>query len=274
MMKAKSPLLQRAVVTIFLVMMGMHGQAQAADCYVPKPVIIDGKEKPNEPVCEVLARNLNRFCDSPPMVCGLEIHPDFQQELALPRWRQLAQQTDLKQVEEFIRAPWMSKESGARVWKRESVTIGSAYKMNRLKLAEAAVDIYNLEEKLPAYRLDLGGCERSNPQVKDPKTRGTWGQELNSNDIRIQHVPPVIRRLFKQYFPIGAGTISGDLFIFRGATYAYFMAGYEDNPLTGEIVNHLRVNRYGRVQVVPNETDLAMDNICLFEYRPYEEAAK
>ena len=70
MMKAKSPLLQRAVVTIFLVMMGMHGQAQAADCYVPKPVIIDGKEKPNEPVCEVLARNLNRFCDSPPMVSG------------------------------------------------------------------------------------------------------------------------------------------------------------------------------------------------------------
>lgn len=274
MMKMKSFNVPRADASLFLLLMGVCIQPHAADCYVPKPVLIGGKERANEPVCEVLAKNLNRFCDSPPMVCGLKIHPDFKQELAIPDWRPLAHQTDLRRIEEFIRAPWISEDSEARVWKRESVAIRSAFKSSRLKLTEATVDIYNLGKEQPAYRLDMGTCERDNPQVKDPGAKGSWRQELQNNNIRIQHIPPVIRKLFKQYFPIGAGTIDGDLFTFQGGTYAYFMSGYEDNSATGEIVNHLRVNRYEAVKLHAEQLRLAMDNTCLFEYHPYQETTK
>jgi hypothetical protein len=277
MMKMKSLNLLVAGTSLFLLFMGVSTQLHAEDCYVPKPVLIDGKERPNEPVCEVLAKNLNRFCDSPPMVCGLKIHPNFRKELAIPDWRPLAHQTDLRRIEEFIRAPWETSNTRKfedDAWKREFPVIRTAIEERRLHAAEAPVDIYNLGKKQPAYRLDLGTCERDNPQVKDPKNKESWGQELRNNNIRIQHVPPVIRKLFKQYFPIGAGTIDGDIFTFSGGAYAYFMSGYEDNSATGEIVNHLRVNRYEVVKLHAEQLRLAMDNICLFEYHPYQEIPK
>ncbi len=110
-MRALGSLLRPTLAAcLVLASLGASTQGMAEDCYLPKPVLIDGKERPNEPVCEVLAKNLNRFCDSPPMVCRLKIHPDFSQDLALPDWKPLAHQTDLRRIEEFIRAPWESTE--------------------------------------------------------------------------------------------------------------------------------------------------------------------
>lgn len=245
----------------------LNGAAHAGgNCYVPRPIVIDGKSKPIEPVCRALAKNLNRFCDQQaPMVCGFKIHPDFRRQFSLPEWKPVP--PDRERIEAFIRAPW-STESGDRMWKEDAPGIDAALAENRLHFAEANVDIYNLGTKQPAYRLDLGDCEAI------AKSRGP-GDPLDFNQNWIQHSPEVVKQLFSRYFPIGAGPLFGGyLFTFRGKTYNAGMSGYV-NPLTGDAENQLWVNRYERVRLHGlTETNLHMRNICEFEYHFYQENAK
>lgn len=238
----------------------------AGNCYVLRPIVIDDKVRPIEPVCRVLAMNLNRFCDQPPMVCGLKIHPDFKGQLTQPKWKPVP--TDRERIEAFIRAPWKAPnttEFEDKNWLEDGLKIKAALAENRLRFAEANVDIYNLGKKQPAYRLDLGDCEAI------ARSRGS-GDPLDFDRTWIHHSPEVVKDLFSRYSPIGASHLNGDLFVYRGKTYNAGMWG-NVLPATGMPENYLWVNRYERIRLLTRNV-LDMNNICEFEYHPLMENAK
>lgn len=71
-----------------VVYLGFQGASLAAGhCYRAESLkgpYGEPTSEPIEPVCLALERNLNEFCDQPPMVCELKIHPRHARELALP----------------------------------------------------------------------------------------------------------------------------------------------------------------------------------------------
>ncbi len=255
---------------VALLVFGGCPVAHAGSCYVVKPIVIDGKTRPIKPVCRVLAQNLNRFCDQPPMVCGLKIHPDYRHLVSQPEWKPVP--PDLERIEAFIRTPWKAPnttESEDRNWLEDGPKIKVALAESRLRFAEANVDIYNLGKKQPAYRLDLGDCEAI------AKSRGP-GDPLNFNRNWIHHSPEAVQDLFEQYFPIGRSHLNGDLFVFRGKTYNAGMSGHV-LPATGMPENYLWVDRYERMNrptPTANQPWLAMDNVCRIEYRTLEGSVK
>lgn len=248
--------------------------AQARDCYVNRSLVRNDKTLPIEPVCRAMAKNLNRFCDQPPMVCGLKIHHAYQRQFSLPEWKPVP--PDMALIEAFIRAPWRMPQTTQfedNAWNREKRQVTAALADNRLQFAAAQVDIYNLGKKELTYRLDFGDCETKNPQVNQPATQNTWGYPLADHLPGIGHAPEVVRRLFSRYEPIES-TIDGDLFIFRGSVYAYGMWGRRD-PSTAIVDNLFWINRYERVRLEGlSETNLHMRNVCEIEYHPYEEASE
>jgi len=238
------------------------------NCYVSSPIVIDGKTRPIEPVCSALAKNLNRFCDQPPMACALKIHPDFRRRFTLPEWKPVP--PNRERIETFIRSPGKTAnttEFEDSMWHEAAPKIEAALAEKRLRFAEAEVDIYNLGNKQPTYRLDLDDCEAI------AKSRGP-GDPLDFNKNWIHHSPEVVRKLYSLYFPIGVSHLNGYLFVYRGKTYNANMWGYA-NPVTGEASNYLRVDRYERKSRPGIEQPrLVMDNICEFEYHPYEGNTK
>lgn len=251
------------------VLLLLSGAAHAAgNCYKSRPVVIDGKAKPIEPVCRALEKNLNRFCDQPPMVCGLKIHPDYRHLFSQPEWKPVP--PDLERIEAFIRAPWKAPnttEFEDNNWREDGPKIKAALAENRLRFAEANVDIYNLGKKQLAYRLDLGECEAI------AKSRGP-GDSLNFNKIWIEHSSNVVRELLARYHLIADSPLNGDLFVFRGKTYNAGMSGHV-LPATGMPENYFWVNRRERMnRPTVSQPRLVLDAVCQIEYHPLKDDAK
>ncbi|MBI5556782.1 MAG: DUF1311 domain-containing protein [Deltaproteobacteria bacterium] len=247
-------------------------------CYVLKP-LSDAKDKPQvdadgnvqtiEPVCQAMEENLNQFCDQPPMVCGLQVAPRFQQLITFPEWTPLGPEANLVLIEEFIKAPREdspNKKAPQKMWEAERPKIEAALAAKRLTFSEARLDIFNLGTLQLAYRLDYGTCRADNPQLAN---KDEWGRRAKSAPIKIQHAPAVIRQLFKDYSPIGSGTVQ-ETFLYGGKTYTYWMMRGEEQ------YNYpLYVNRHERwVNPVSLEVHLTEHNKCRFDYQPNKEESK
>jgi len=253
-------------------------QARGAGCYALAP-LRDGKGKlrPIEPVCRVMEKNLNRFCDQPPMVCGLKIAPEFRDRLTMPEWAPLDPAANLEWIEEFVRAPWvdatsLTQKGRDELWEEDRPKIEQAFAEKRITFSQAQLDLYNLGQAQLAYRLDFGNCEALNPQLTF-QNRKNWGkQKTVPAPVQIQHAPEIVRELFEQYFPLGRSPLH-EVFLFDGKVYDYVMAGTGATWKSPPEFLDLYVNRRERwTNPGVEQQRLIMDNICRFQYIPKGES--
>jgi uncharacterized protein len=244
-------------------------------CYWLEPPRKDsaGKRPPVESICHALEKNLNQFCDQPPMVCGLKIAPKFSKQFMLPSWKSV-ENVNPAMIEEFIRAPWMDsslkKEDKDALWEEERPKIEAAFAKKRLTFSKAQLDLYNLGKAQTVYRLDYGNCQADNPQLKDP---AEWGMAIHYAEVKTQHAPEIVRSLFKEYFPLQHGSLN-DVFLYEGKVYDFIIFGTV-NQATGEGENQMIVNRHERWTNPSNKkVRLVLNNICIFNYQPVQESTK
>ncbi|MDI1278939.1 hypothetical protein [Methylobacter sp.] len=248
----------------------LAAQVPTKKCYTLRPIVDSGKVLPIEPVCQVLEKNLNQFCDQPPMACGLKIAPEFRNRLSLPTWTPLDPEANRALIEEFIRAPWQDAPDGSdeRRWQEERDEIEKAFSEKHIGFSEAQLDLYNLGKKGTAYRLDYGDCKINNAHFKD---RQKWNKLIHPASVQIQHAPNVIRSLFQQYVLLQHSPFN-EVLLFDGKIYDFAMGGKSnDNEGGPPADNWFVVNRRDQ-KTYPNDKikkiTLLMNNICRFNYQP------
>lgn len=250
---------------------------QTPGCYTLQPVKEGKKVRPIEPVCEVMEKNLNRFCDQPPMACGLKIAPEYRHQILLPYWIPMDHPEGYPGlIEEFIRMPWQEPHTHQQEveteLQEELTKIEQALTENRLSFSTAELDLYNLGKPQTAYRLDYGDCQIRNPQIAD---RTHWNRAIQLAAVKIQIAPESAKTLFKQYFTVEK-TIHGNIFIYGGKTYSYLMDGYSNHlEELPPAENSLIINRHERwTEPISKEVNLNMRNICFFKYQPNQGVPK
>jgi uncharacterized protein YecT (DUF1311 family) len=245
---------------------------QTPGCYTLQLIKDDGKVRPIEPVCEVMEENLNRFCDQPPMACGLKIAPEFRGKITLSNWTPLDPEANRSLIEEFIRTPWQDphipQQKVDALLQEERTKIEQAIAEKRLSFSTAQLDLYNLGKPQTAYRLDYGDCWVS-------KERKQWDRAIQLAPVKIQIAPEIAKTLFKQYFTVEK-SIDGNIFRYGGKTYSYWMHGYSNHleelpPANNSLyIDRLEQKHYS------NDTQVTLfgKNICLFNYQPTSGEAK
>ena len=261
----------------------LEAQVKRPGCYTLEPILdggMSGNVRPIEPVCIVLEQNLNRFCDQPPMVCGLKIAPEFRDKITLPTWMPIESKNKLALIEAFIRAPWqvvVDKNVSNQMWNQERPDIEKAFKNKRLSFMQSNLDLYNLGKAQPAYRLDYdyGNCIANNP---DLNKREKWADlVIHPAAVQIQHAPEVVRSIFTQYRPRQHEPL-GEVMLFEGKVYDYGMGSHEPAKRASDDTENapyrswyigFGVNRHERWSN-GEDTLLHMDNICRFQYQPIQ----
>lgn len=241
--------------------------AYAATCYTSAPLMdVDGNPRPIEPVCKALLKNLNQFCDQPPMACALKISPQFKHVFALPKWEAMDPQANRALIKDFLWAPYTIPRNNQndaldkQIRDEQLAGINAAFSAKRIRFYKSQLDLYNLGKKQIAYRLDYGDCKLKNPQLK--RSSNHWDEAISSSFVKTQQAPDVVRKLFRQYQPIGFGPLY-EAFIYKNTTYSFVMQGRDDPYYQNEML----VNR-GERWVNPSSQKVFLHdaNVCLFKY--------
>lgn len=241
-------------------------------CYWLEPPIKDkeGKRHPIEPICREMERNLNHFCNQPPMVCGLKIAPEFRHEFTLPTWTPLNIQTNHELIQEFVHAPnevRRNQYSGA-VWAQDQSQLDAAFVSGRMTFSKGVLDLYGLGKPQTTYRLDYGNCQADNPQLKNPSQ---WGKAIHAPKIRTQYAPETVRSLFTEYFSVD--TYLNEVFLYKGRVYDFIMDGSINQAVGTDDYNQMLINRHDQ-RTDPSGLSLWMNNICTFNYEPLKGLTK
>jgi hypothetical protein len=204
----------------------------AGNCYKAEPVKgPDGKPiaKLIEPVCRALEKNLNEFCDEPPLVCSLKIHPKYRRTLALPKWETVELDGGMALVEEFIRAPWKTahdQQASQRIWDDERPGLEAAFQEGKLRVATSHLDLYQTGKPDKVYMLDLSSdCEQKNSHLTS-NDRSEWAGEFESPKRRVYYAPETIHSLERHFQSLFLTGLYGEIFLFRGKTFTYSIASY------------------------------------------------
>lgn len=228
--------------------------------------------KPIEPVCLALEKNLNEFCDEPPMVCKLKIHPRHANELALPQWEPVDLGGSLRLLEELIRTPYASAPdptAAERVWQTHRPGIEAASKEGRLSVSTAMLDLFQTGTKSRVYSYDLGDCAQKNPFLKASDEHGAWEVALKSPEIWVNLSPSAHNAMARHHYFLASGALGGQVFLFRGKTFTYSMLGFwrqgenPDLPPTNEV----RVNQ-GSNFLLNGKSTIHFRNVCALNYQP------
>lgn len=227
--------------------------------------------KPIEPVCRALERNLNEFCDEPPMVCDLKIHPEHRAELALPKWTPVELDGSLKFLEDLIRAPWQSSlvyDAATTVWESERPDLEAALIADRLRVSSAPLDLYQTGLMAEVYRYDLGNCAQKNPHLTPTNINDAWDEQLTGPDIQNIPSPNDVRALEKRYQALGHLGLGGQVFLYRGKTFMYYMYGYHrpgtdpSLPPTNEVGVDQGIN-----YLLNDKPTVFFRNVCQLSYK-------
>ena len=235
-------------------------------CYTLQPIKNEGKVRPIEPVCEAMEKDLNQFCDQPPVACGLKVAPAFRDRITLPNWTPLDPIAHRGLIDEFIRTPWQDphipQHEVDTLLQQERTKIEQAIAEKRLSFSMTQLDLYNLDKLQTAYRLDYGDCLIS-------KERKQWDRAIQAATVNIQIAPKIAKTLFKQYFTVEK-SVHGNVFRYGGKTYSFLMFGksnhLEELP---PAENWLWINRLDPwTYPGDDKVNLRMKNICFFNYQP------
>lgn len=228
--------------------------------------------KPIEPVCLALEKNLNEFCDEPPMVCKLRIHPIHAHELSLPRWEPVELGGNLSLIEELIRTPYASApdpNAAQQVWQGLRPDIEAAFQDGRLTVSTAMLDLYQTGTKAKVYRYDLGDCAQKNPYLGASNKNGSWAVKIKTPEISVNLAPIGYKDLEKRYYPLAGSWFGGDVFLFRGKAFSYYMLGFHRQGENPDLppTNELRVNQ-GINYILNGKPTIFFRNVCELNYQP------
>jgi hypothetical protein len=202
------------------------------------------------------------------MVCRLKIAPKFQSILVSPEWTPLDPEANRRKIDDFIRTPWGETNLKDEMWALYRPDIEKAFTEKHITFSHAQVDLYNLGNKQTVYLLDTDDCEEGSP-LKHMKT---W-RKRKTGPQKNQYAPEIINSLYRKYFEVGPGYVSGQLFLYNGATYSS-LAIREYTPWsTPPYQLRLEINRSERwANQDSNELKLRTRNICTFLYKQPQEA--
>jgi hypothetical protein len=241
--------------------------AQVADaCYTAVPLKDSaGNDKPIEPICRALEKNLNQFCDEPPLVCQLKIAPAFSSALTIPELAPADFGGDLGLIEALVRAPFEHLNNGAdaaKIWDDYRPRYEAALRSGRLKVSRGVFDIYRIGRPMNVYRVDPGDCEVRNAAQLQNESREEWDLQLANAGVFVYPAAEEIGALQPQRRALGVPP--GDLFLYEGLPYLYSMGVLRRNPA---------IETYNTVVVYAGSDDLASSgllsirDICEINYR-------
>lgn len=230
-----------------------------------------GGIKPIEPICQIMEKNLNQYCEQPPMACEIKISPIFNEKVALPNWRPVEESVNLSDFKKSLRTSVkhkkmkMEDEEGLLENLNRNLVVTDAEK--KISITMAKLDIYNLGEVKAAYRVDYGNCDAVNPRLTN---KVEWDAVIKSDPVQIQYMPNIMQSLHEKYYFLGGDIIAGDVFLYGGKTYSYYMQGHE---ASGE--NWFVINRHEGLDIkLQQKPTIKMNNICFFKYHPLTEVEK
>jgi len=247
----------------------------AGRCYKAEPVKgSDGKaiQKLIPPVCRALEANLNEFCDQPPMVCELKIHPRHARELSLPKWEPVDLDGSVSLLEELIRAPWKNSvdpTAGGRIWEDARPDIEGAFNEGRLRVSTARLDLYQTGIKAKTYRYDLGDCRQKNKYLELTNEGGAWEVRLRPAEVHVELGSEEYWALEKLYSPLARSSFASDIFLFRGQPFSYYMFGFTGEGESPDSLPHneVRVDQ-GKNYLLRGEPTTFFNNVCHLKYQP------
>jgi hypothetical protein len=266
--KTLFPVFRKAI--IFSVLFVSFSPAIARTCYTLKDEDRGAKER----VCKVMEENLNRFCDEPPMVCGLQIAPEFSKMLKIPGWERIDFALNRKKVEEILLRQSLEShhnDDKVRLFNEANGVYEDARRRGTLRISKSYLDLFNIKKKHVAYRIDFGNCRQKNPQLGE---RSSWGLPATNNDIEVQYLPNINGSIFRGFTPKD-DRVASDVFIFDKVTYSFTMSGpkFRLGPNQFRVMRHqgvsLGANRYiGKLPAGPMSEAVHKVDVCTFNYDP------
>ena len=210
----QTALLSMTLATLLLTLPEM---AAAGQCYRFGRDFNDNNFALNKaPVCKALLQNFNEYCDEPPMVCELRIHPKFSKLLSRPNWKRISPTPSIEDIERFITAPEDAAEGVSEtMWAFWRPKIESALQHGTLTMDEADVDLLNRGQKERVLRVQTGECTSENQATPD----SDHSLMYQTDGIYTNFAPEVYPQHPKRGFSGGGGVF----FMFNGKTYDYGM---------------------------------------------------
>ena len=245
----------------------------AGQCYKANPVNdVNGKPQPIAEVCKALVKNLNEFCDEPPMVCGIKIHPKYAKQFTFPDWQPVELNGSISLVESAYRTPWESvrdKSAASKLWEEDRPAVEAALSEGRLTVKRAMLDLFQLGEKVETYRIDYGDCEKENADRLLQHAPEQWNLPLKTSSTRTALSPNSYRFLEKSYNFSSHAPIT-DVFLHRDQVYWYFMHGYYPREDDLPAINKIHIRRAAINASADIKPTLFEKEICDINYRVKE----
>jgi uncharacterized protein YecT (DUF1311 family) len=124
-------------------------------------------------MCREFERNLNQYCDAPPMLCETQIAPAFRKNFSLPKWEALDPEANLAMIEKFLRArvpvrtDWIGKPEEQKwrekKWKEYEPGFLQRLKAGEIKFFRARFDLNHDGKQELVYRLIDRECPVDDP---------------------------------------------------------------------------------------------------------------
>ena len=170
------------------------------------------------PLCKVLFDNLNEFCDKP-MVCELEIHSKYSDQLSLPKWTRLDIHKNLDKIEAMIKAPWeiakYNKDRQEESWQRYYSDLKKGLDDGTATLHHAKFDLRNLGQPYDVLRVEFGKCTGK----FIPESVSGVIFEQSREDI--EYTADVLRKLLTPRTANALIQHIHNVFFFQGQTFSY-----------------------------------------------------
>ena len=208
---------------------------KAKSCYrlIPQEVYSGPPGKPSSPdnkhpVCKVLLKNLNEFCEEEPpnMVCEFKIHPKYSKQLSVPKWTKLDINKNLDKIEAMVRAPWeiqsdttQNKSYQDMVWKDYYKELKKGLDEGTATIYQSKFDLRNLGKAYDIFRVQHGKCS-GNRIILDPNDDPKVAAfEYAQSWLDVEYTAPVLKQIL---LPSARGIGSmKDVFFFQGKTFSY-----------------------------------------------------
>jgi hypothetical protein len=239
-----------------------QAQAQAGSCYRSVPLERGGVYDRTE-MCEALERNLNAFCDQPPMICGLEI-ADPALGLSLPDWDELDIEENMELLEDLVRGKWLRFQLDNpgitdRAWSYVTEALADPVRRAGSTVRIANVDLMNRGVADTVYAVDTGTC----PSSLESGVKG--GPEIFlAQDARVMRDQVWKGRAEQGLVPyFGAAQLTPyarDIFRFEGRSYLF---AWVFDPYVTELV---APSTLVSMDTDPELGGFALYQVCGFEY--------
>jgi len=231
-------------------------------CYVAHPVNdVAGKPLPIAPLCRTLEKNLNEFCDEPPLMCGIKIAPRYAQELTLPKWQPIDLHGKLDAIEQLVRQRW-----SIRVWDEERPILEAGLAGGTLSLKTAEMDWFHLGKRGAVYRIDPGTCQTDNEEILRSRDIDVWNGGFINSRMHLLPSTDLLSAAEQKNSVIDSGE-AGDVLLYKGLPFRYAMHTLRQVNSSQEPTLELHVFQAAKGADGGAKPVIFQEGACRFVYR-------